>query len=289
MENISIPLGPLAREAALKVILERFETGPTEDRLAYHKRHHTVGVIRRALNIALAMALAETKRTLVEIAAAWHDSIQVWRPDVRGNGAVFRSRFVGTNEGGSNHEAVAWMKSVPGLPFSDEDYQLVRAAIMVTVPAWDSEHGTTIQPALTPQSHPVVRAVALADLGAAGMEPTLFAMEGDQLFVEEQLDIVEAIQKARSPGDISFVTQELYRERYRLWTNSQVQFARGRRALLWSELRGLDGAAWRRVIKLFSHFDESIRLAKRDAERASKLTFEQMARQLVPTAFLKVA
>jgi hypothetical protein len=286
---ISTSLGHLAREAALRLIRDRYELGSEQDRLAYHKRHHTEGVVRRALKIALMMGLPEVKRVLVEVAASFHDTVQRWEPEFRPDGTVVRKRFEGDNEQASADEAVAWMQSLSGSPFSDRDCLVVRDAILATVPSWSVEFGTVFQRALTPQTHSVARAVALADLGSAGIEPALFALEADQLFVEQQLDFVQAIREAGSLSDISHDKQESYLQRYRTWLSRQVGFVRGRQALFPMEIQGLDEAATRRVTKLFSYFGRAIEYSEQNVVAAATMTFSEMVSQLLPSSFLKVA
>lgn len=280
-----LPAGAHAFSDALELICKRFEKGPDADRLGFHNREHTQGVVRRATKIADAMGLSSREHTLVEIAAAFHDTVQAWEPLHRDNGAVIRQRKAGANEQASAEEAVQWMKSQKDAAFTDDECELVRLAILVTVPSWSAEHSTVVQAALTPDSHPVIRAVALADIGSAGMEPDVFGGEGDALFIEQEMDIIEGIRNAKSPDNVSVENQQRYLTRYRAWLNSQLGFARGRQALLEGELGNLGDAAKEKVRQLFSRFHDAIKIAETNAKEAEGYSFEQMARRLVPNAF----
>lgn len=285
MNPAELPAGIRATNDALERIRERFEEGYGADRLAYHSREHTKGVIRRATKIADAIGLSSRERTLVEIAAAFHDTVQVWEYSHRDNGAVIRQRKTGANEQASAEEAAQWMKSQRNAAFSEGERELVRSAILVTIPSWSVEHGTVIQTALTPDSHPVIRAVALADIGSPGMEPDVFGGEGDALFIEQEMGIIEAIHNAKSPNDISDEKQMRYLTRYRTWLNSQLEFVRGRQVLLETELGHLNDVAKENVRQLFSHFADAIKIAEANAKEAEGYSFEQMARRLIPDAF----
>src|SRR5262249_14770986 len=122
------------------------------------------------------------------IGAAFHDVVQRWEVNTTPDGRVLRKRFAGQNETDSAAEAVAYLRKTGG--FSDAQCDLVTAAILGTVPAWDNDNKTVSQPKVTPDASPAIRAVALADLGIPGMDSGRDYVEtGDGLFREENLDI----------------------------------------------------------------------------------------------------
>lgn len=285
MISPELPTGARALNDASRLIRERFEEGPSADQLAYHNREHTEGVVRRATKIADAMGLSPRERTLIEIAAAFHDTVQMWEPSPQDSGAVMRQRKTGGNEQASAEEALKWMKLQKSAAFTDNELELVHSAILVTVPSWSVEHKTVVQAALTPESHPVVRAIALADIGSSGMEPDGFGGEGDALFIEQEMDVIWAIRNAKSPDDISTENQKQYLMRYHTWLDSQLGFARGRQALLEDELGNLSDTAKENVRQLFSHFEDAIKIAETNAKEAKEYSFEQMALRFVPSAF----
>ena len=271
---------------AMVLIKGRFEDVPLPMRLQYHDTVHTYGVRERAVAIALAIGLPDREVVLTDIAAAFHDTVQAWHPVDKGNGIIIRQRHAGQNEVTSAQEAVNAM-SGPFAPFTFlcEEYGIVASAIIATIPAWSVEHGTVIQPFLTPCSHPVARAVALADIGSPGMDSAGFAKDAPALFAEEQLDVIATLAKADRADDIDEATQEQYRSRYINWLKSQHGFACGRRALLGKELEGLSADARIFVSALFSHFDESIEAAEVAHRRAQTMDFVPLMRQILPQAF----
>lgn len=284
-ERTPEPPSPLSR--VREILRERFvETENPDNQLPYHGIEHSEGVVRRALLVAEALGATEHEKRLIEVAAAFHDTVQEWEESKLDNGVVKRKRLLEKNEDESAREALAWMAQYPG-QFSAEDQETVRKAVIATVPSFDVALKTVVQPNHDVEADNVSRAVALADLGTAGMEPEVFAKEGTQLFAEENLDIVRAIRSGESiPSDV----QQSYLKRYQDWMDFQVTFADGRRFDTISnffEYYGITkdperGAAMR---TLFSRFDESIELAKKNAEEARALTFEELAKRLVPKAF----
>ncbi|OGG15375.1 hypothetical protein A3D77_07590 [Candidatus Gottesmanbacteria bacterium RIFCSPHIGHO2_02_FULL_39_11] len=76
--------------SALSRIEENFERNPNlENRLSYHIRIHTQGVMHRSESILNAVRQANpnshkvTERDigLAKFAAAWHDTVQNWKPN----------------------------------------------------------------------------------------------------------------------------------------------------------------------------------------------------------------
>jgi len=170
-------------EYALSLIRSRYEGNSDPDNdMPFHCADHTRGVIRRTEALLRAMGVIEHEMQLGRIAAAFHDTVQRWETNQTGDGRLLRKRFAGQNELDSAAEGVAWMRQAGGM--GDRDCDLVTEAIRATIPGWDAANGTVSQPNLNAASPPVVRAVAMADLGIPGMEPGDFVVTGDQLFRE---------------------------------------------------------------------------------------------------------
>jgi hypothetical protein len=146
--------------------------------------------------------------------------------------------------------------------FHEQDSALVTQAILATLPGWDAAHHTASQPRLSAAAPPVVRAVALADLGSAGMDGAAFVEGSDQLFREENLDIGRALRHCATRGDLSRAVLEGYKARALAWARFQAAFARGRRARLPMELGNLSGAARAALQALFCRFEEAIAAAE---------------------------
>lgn len=272
-----------AADLALRLIRERYESGRVPDHMHYHNGVHTEGVIARARAIGEAIGMSQRDLLLTVIAASFHDSVQRWYAVQGEGGVVTRKRLTGRDEVASAAEAVEAMSQL-GITFNPEETGIVASAIVGTIPGWDSDASTVTQPFLI--AHPVITAVALADLGAAGMDPDMYRRDGPALFAEENLDIMEALSVARRAGDIPGAAQRVYRARYIAWLKVQPGFARGRESRLHgNELAGLDPEAQGRVLKLFSRFDESVAAAEDAVALAETLDFASLMRQLHPSAF----
>lgn len=267
---------------AIATIRERHESGVVPEHMHYHNSAHTIGVIDRARAIGQALGMTDRQLLLTVIAAAWHDSVQRWMEIEGEGGVVLRKRFTGRDEVASAAEAVEAMSEVD-LRFSPEECGIVCSAIVGTIPGWDGEQATVSQPFLI--EHPVIRAVALADLGSSGMDPDMYRRDGPALFAEENLDILEAITSAGTAAEIPAAAQDVYRARYIAWLKVQPGFARGRRARLETELADLDPEVRGRVMALFCRFDESVAVAEEAVRMAERLDFVSLMRQLEPGAF----
>jgi len=277
-------------EAALAKIKKRFEEPfAVKDRLPYHNTNHTKDVIRRTVMIlqkirqAVPHLVKERDISLGGLAASYHDTVQDWEEHrlVEGEfSKVIRKRFVGQNEKTSAEEAIAFMNEANQESgeelFSEADKIVVREAIIGTIPGFDPDKKTVIQPHLPENASLVARAVALADLGAAGMDgASAYLAEGDALFREENLDILEALSNPAKLDDPAL--REYFRKRMIDWSNFQEAFAAGRKALLQAELAGIPEEARSEVEGLFNKFDESLKAASIRAEKRKTMTFKELA------------
>lgn len=272
---------------ALSTIKERYEDAPKErDALPFHNVNHTEGVIRRTE--AVLSAIREADPSLVSehdiamgrLAGAYHDTVQRWEENKIPDGQftkVLRRRFAGDNEKASADEGIAFMNEVwneGDAIFSEEDKAVMREAIDVTEPGWDPINKTVMQPQLKEESSLIARAVALADLGTAGMDgPRAFTNEGSALFKEENLDILDSIRSVQISED----QKRYFQQRMVGWLKSQAGFARGRQVRLPIELHAIPEHARYAVVHLFSKFDNSIRAAEEVARRAEAMNFEDLA------------
>lgn len=281
MENLE-PYIKLGSEKALAGIKEKFELAPgAKDKLSFHNTEHTQGVIGRTEKILKALGASEKDVELGRLAAAFHDTVQGWEENVVDDGSnkkSVRKRFAGDNESKSAEEAVSFMEGVNGelgQPiFSGEDEERMKEAIAATIPGFNSEKSTVMQPNLSAESSPVARALALADLGTAGMEgPDSYLAEGDKLFREENLDIMDALSK---PEGLTDDQKEYFRTRMVNWSKFQSKFAKGRKELLDSELAGLPEQGKEAVKELFSKFDDSILAAEQVAAVREKMGFSEL-------------
>ncbi len=277
----------MVKDEALRLITERFQN---KEHLDYHNVGHTNNVIRRTSKILEAIAeaepgvLDERRRRLGELVAAWHDTVQDYTTEIVTAGTLvgeMRKRFTAENEKASADEAAAFMtdvrrKSGNQALFSEEDIESVRQGIHVTIPDFHPEHKTVFYSNLTEESGLVARAVALADLGTAGMDgPDAFIREGAEVFREDNIDVTKAF---RHPETLSAAHKEFFRNRMIEWSRGQERFAAGRKALLDGELKGLSEPAQEAVRKLFDKFDDSIAAAKERTELRKEMPFDELAR-----------
>ena len=272
---------------ALKSIEARYEyASEARDNLPFHNRAHTEGVVRRTKIILTAIGLGNPNLIngrdiqIGQLAAAYHDTVQGYELAPTNEGAftkLQRKRFTTQNEKASAGEALEYMHHV-GPVFKEKDARAVREAIEATIPEFNPELKTVMQPNVTNNSSLVARAVALADLGVAGMDgPDAYLPEGDALFREENLDI-EAVFTDKV--DISPEQKEYFRGRMLAWCNFQPKFAEGRKALLDSEIAAIPMPARENVKALFNKFDETIAASSAKAKERSSMTFEQLARDM---------
>ncbi|HVC92909.1 MAG TPA: hypothetical protein VND64_04415 [Pirellulales bacterium] len=247
---------------ALSLIRSRYEgnRNPAND-MPFHSVEHTIGVVRRTCALLRGMGASEKECRAGIVAAAFHDTVQRWVPSPFSDGRVMRRRSTGQNEADSAAEAAGWMLHDGITVFDQQDRTLVTQAILATVPGWDAKNETIFQPKVTLDAPLVVRAVALADLGIAGMDGATFVETGDQLFREENLDIAGALRFAPAHAGLRAGTLESYKVRMLAWSRSQVGFARGRRARLEIELGNLSSTAKSAVRVLFSQFEAALTTA----------------------------
>ncbi|MDB5244862.1 MAG: hypothetical protein JWN18_732 [Parcubacteria group bacterium] len=277
----------LAINSAKSAIKSQYENVQIPDRLFYHVWAHTDGVIGRATRIATALKLSTPFVTIVQTAAAKHDEVQLYARDRKVDGRVMRQRAIGANERQSGAAALKFIRqhrAAEGAILMDENHLILIEAILTTVPKWNSEYKTVVQPALNRGSHPVTRAVALADLGAAGMDPVQFDAEGPALFIEDNIDVALMLSDARRLVDIPEATQSTIQCRLVQWMATRPQFVQGRRLLLQRELEGLSAPERTSIKLLFSGFEESLHIAEEAPKKFASMSFIDVARCLIPNA-----
>ena len=274
-------------EYAFAYIGEAYE-GEGEDALEHHIRQHTIDIIPRAVRILEAMREGEEKISdhqieLVRVASGFHDMIQDWvlvEERVDGKAALFRQRMGEHNEQQSANKLEAFVKDVneksESPVFSEDDISQMKEAIMTTVADFDGR--TVVQKNLSNESGVIARAVALADLGEAGMEGfDAHLRSGDAIFREEQLDIT---RKIRSGEEIPEELQGAFQERMLNWSEGQVVFAEGRRDHFEVELGELSEGAKAQVRTLFSKFDDTIDRGRKHLAKRKEMSFTELAKDM---------
>jgi hypothetical protein len=240
-----------------------------ENQLAFHNDTHTNGVILRTERILKAVQQVDrdatrplvTDRDIVlgKFAAAWHDVVQNWEhPVVDGVEDVTKRQKSKGNERASADRAIAFMKAENKQAgeeiYTIDDMETVEDAIMLTMPHFDADLGVVTQPDLADfKYHPVVQAVALADLGAAGMDGfEAFKWNADALFVEENMDIAAFLRGEGGVGQ-----EEEFKARVLNWMSVESKFILGRQRQSWQEINSLQEKAQGPVRKLFSTYDDN--------------------------------
>ncbi len=296
-QEVGEPFDPLFESAvkegilaALESVHKRFEDtedpeiegakGPN-DNLEFHNTDHTGDVMRRIRLLLEAVGANERRIKLGELMAAYHDTIQGYEAETKPDGSVMRKRHLGKNETGSAEELVAYMREHP-TAFKKEEIDAVDPGIQNTVPEFDPILKAVVQPNFLKSTESelgseldsnslelVKRALALADLGTAGMDgPDKFLPEGNVIFREENLDVPTLLH---DPEKRAFL-----KERMLTWSQIQVNFATTRKALFGREMKGLPKSMVNAVRKVFGEFDNSIEAALEQLKRREKMTFEEL-------------
>ncbi len=265
---------------ALQTIRERFDEAPDiRNRLPYHNTDHTEGVIRRTETILRALRDVSPERVserdiqIGRLAGGFHDTVHI---------RSVPGQNVGVSERASAEEAIAFMREQNTQlgydVFSADDEQRVNEAIDGTVPAFETKLGTTTQPNVREVSSIITRALALADLGIAGMEgPENYNQTSDALFREGNLDILDALNSGQPiPDNI----QEQFRQRMVAWMTRSAGFAVGRKAMFDTELAVFTPAEQEVLHDLFRHFDETIASIDVVLQRRQSMTFQELAQDM---------
>lgn len=280
-------------EEVLDDLTITFDFNLYEQNFTFHGRDHSADVIRRSVQILEILrehgeAVSEKDLALAYIAAAFHDVKQAWEAkDVweKGSddarfGKKIRARKTQANEIGSAKKAEEAMISANQQAgyelFTEDDRTRVAAAIEGTIPKFDPQLGTIIQPRAETSEDILVRAIALADLGEAGMTgPRAYLEGGDKLFVEENIDMWDL-----HPGELSNEQKAYYKRRMDDWNASQPTFALGRKNKLADEIATFTEAVRPFLEKEFSAFDDSITAAQTRADQRRAMNFEELYRDM---------
>lgn len=269
--------------------------------LSYHNVDHTKSVIERYTRIV--SLIREIDPNLISIreiqigqlGSAFHDDVQnfvekieIEKDTINGMPNPFagmekkvRARDTINNEEESYKPAIMYMhevnKTKPNT-FTKVDEDMLHQQIAVTVPDFDIENKTVFQPNLNKNSKIVDIALALADINGAGIDGAeQFINEGNALFREENLDIMEAVFDMRNRQIIPEEDKEYFKHRIILWSQIQPAFAQGRKNLLDKEIASLPPAIQTTLKdKIFNKFDESIDATKKLLDERKSMTFEEI-------------
>lgn len=256
--------------------------------LDFHNAEHTNTVIDRTAKILTAMKnggedVTDEDIAIGKIVAAAHDLIQRSNvSEAMDKGAPLpekRKRFIRANERASIDEGKKMLRTIEAFkiltPEKQEKVNKALEAIMVTVPdGWDGK--TVVQNGLTKNSPPIERALALADLGDAGMDTDSYTEAGKRLFREENIDMLDVVNRFKKGETISEEDQKKYKDRMVEWSKAQVGFAKGRSGKFSQEIEGLSDDAKKNVTALFEKFRTSIEEAENIAGKREGMHFANL-------------
>jgi hypothetical protein len=272
-------------DTALSLIKLKLELcSDPEHKLVYHNSVHTgqyviprTERILRSIHEVMPEFVTERHIALGMLAAAWHDVVQEWDTTTvvdEENTCDLRAFRIGSNEEKSRECALLYMDlvNVRHYIFTVEDKQIVSEAFPVTIPTFI--HGCVVQQYLTPKTGVVARAVALADLGSAGMDgASVYLEDGNKIFREVNIDIMRAVaENVPIPLD----KQAWFEKRILLYSSCAIDFAKHRSNQFELEIDGLPDSAKEAVRKLFYHFYESIAVAKERLIMQRKMCFSDL-------------
>lgn len=279
-------------EHALKIIKNQYEDSKNSDNnLDYHNTLHTQNEIQRVDKILRTIMNADpsliTERDIKLgcLVGAFHDIINDNHPEPKQDNEfvkIMRKYHRGDNEKASAQKLIAFMqranyKSTKEV-FTKKDMEIGEEAHKATIPDFDSENYTAFQPHLDKNSSLIARAIALADLGSAGLDgKEAFLADGDNFFREENIDIANAVKNIEN---LNNEQKQYYKKRMLAWSEFQPKFAQGRKNLLDKELEGVPNTAKNAVRALFNKFDESIQAAQERAENRKIMSFEELVQDM---------
>ncbi|MDE1970160.1 MAG: HD domain-containing protein [Patescibacteria group bacterium] len=277
--------------------LYRQDTDKPLERREYHNIGHTKGVEKNAERILRTIqeadsSLGVTPRDVIlaRLIAAYHDIDQSQdkpnevKENVEGEELTksLRKRFIATiekNSAGILLGRMQQMNEEQGELFTEHDKDIVKEAILATVPGFDRSLGTVTQPNLHEDASFITKAVALADLGAMMGGGEEFLEDGNRVFREDNIDIAEALEH---PEMIDERKKRYFATRIQNWYRTQVSFVEGRQQIFEIQLLSFPESVRDKVKELFK-FDEAIAAARQriaDIENATQAgrpySFEQM-------------
>lgn len=237
--------------------LQEFDREIRAKQLFYHTREHVYNVQRR-VNIIFQVVHPYWKaadiprmKLLLDLCAIAHDMVQVFVPPTQEHSP--RKREPGVSEKATIEQLLNYINKlnqqlqqhapISSAMLNDEDIAIIEGAIAATICAYDATEQAIYQPALDKDKllSPVARILALADIGALGIDGVeVYQQEGSLLLLEENLDLIPLLLDGKiyslsSDSDLYQNLQQRLLNRCRF----QVKFAKSRFARFESEVTGL--------------------------------------------------
>lgn len=286
----------------LTLIENRFESdaGANSEMFAYHNAEHTKNVIRRVEKILSSLDTSPREIALGKLFATAHDTIQTgWINPRSGKGklasgeftSIFQ-RYSGSNEQTSFEELSQWMLDYNtkngNQIFSDVDIALAKEAITGTIPGFDDEK-TLIQPEIQQGVSEITLALALADLGAFGMEgPDALLNDGDANFREEFFAISKTLRDPEMRQSLTENQKKDIQTKMVEWSQFQIAIANGFKVTFEKDrLPLLNEDKQTKLKEIFPYFqDEAFNTSLQQLENKIHLremmSFEEIVSEMYP-------
>ncbi|MBD0266066.1 MAG: hypothetical protein ICV78_26110 [Tolypothrix sp. Co-bin9] len=251
--------------------LQEFDREIARSQLYYHTREHISGVQRRA-NIIFQAILPYWEisikdnaapdyiarmQLLLDICATAHDMVQIFVDENQPHKS--RRREPGVSEAATIEKLFEYINTLnqqqceqdvnSTAQFTDADLVIIRDAIAATICIYEPSEQAIYQPALYDSSKPlspIAIIIALADIGALGMEGVAaYEREGSLLFLEENPDVIPILlnQAIKTLGADNPELYENIRQRLLRRARFQVSFASSRLNRYVREIEGLPAEA----------------------------------------------
>ncbi len=237
--------------------LQEFEREVVQKQLYYHTYEHVSNVQRRSRQIFQAIRpywevaspqqqpLTNPPRMelLLDLCAFAHDMVQIFIPPTQAH--TCRKRQPGVSEMATIDKLLEYIhklnqqlqKSEPdsAARLTNEDLKIIQEAIESTICTYDATEQAIYQPKLYEENQslsPVARIIALADIGALGLDGIkVYNREGGLLFLEENVDVIPLLLDGTIHSlDSSNWEYENIRQRLLNRCRFQVSFAKSRLA-----------------------------------------------------------
>lgn len=260
---------------ALDVIGQRFD-GFRD----YHNTLHTSRGIEKTGQILTVMNRVDptlvSKRDIHRgrLRTAFHDIVQNARivPRHFGSLVIDTIKQDSKNEFNSANEELNYMIT-QGFPYDDMVGVYQDTACTVAEPDPDFP-GSFYQPHLSVHQSFLGMAVALADLGCAGMEgPDRFHEDGTALFREQFIGVRDLLKQ----GGLTTQQEKDLKDFMLIWLEGQTGFTKGRQKRTAIEIGMLPEDMRGPIWELFHHFRDSISMTEKNHRLAQSWSLSELA------------
>ncbi len=279
----SLPLPTTIAESIAQIktfALQELDREIVQKQLYYHTRDHINNVQRRAdqifevvcpywsaSNQETALVDISRRKLLLDLCAISHDMVQVFIAPTKAHAP--RQRQPGVSEMATIERLLDYINQLnqllsnPKSParLTDEDIAIVRDAISATICAYDATEQAIYQPDLyNPHKSlsPIARILALADIGALGIDGVeVYHQEGSLIVLEENLDLIPLILDGTiySLKSNNFELYQNIQKRLLKRCRFQVNFAKSRAARLDREIADFPADAISPLHEVFKYLN----------------------------------